>query len=173
MNEKTRIPFGNPEGIDKPGDFQGRVREWMLKCFGPEISADKMERNHRFLEESLELVQACGCTVSEAHQLVDYVFSRPVGQRYQEIGGVMVTCAALCDAHSYSMDDCGEIELHRIWTAIDKIRAKQAAKPKHSPLPETTVCRTCKGTKVLWTAIEDQGRYGHSEPCPDCTSTKF
>jgi hypothetical protein len=32
----------------------------MQACFGPEISADRVERNHRFLEEALELVQACG-----------------------------------------------------------------------------------------------------------------
>jgi hypothetical protein len=50
-----------------------------MACFGPEISADTRERNHRFLEESVELVQACGCTVSEAHQLVDYTYGRPVG----------------------------------------------------------------------------------------------
>jgi hypothetical protein len=30
----------------------------------------------------------------------------------------------------------GETELARIWTIVEKIRAKQAAKPKHSPLPE-------------------------------------
>ena len=39
---------------------------------------------HRFLEEALELVQACGATASEAHQLVDYVYGRPVGEPAQE-----------------------------------------------------------------------------------------
>lgn len=29
-----------------------------------------------------------------------------------------------------------EVELRRIWTKVEKIRAKQAAKPKHSPLPQ-------------------------------------
>lgn len=136
MNEeKSTWPFPSPAESGDSLVFQARVHKWMLECFGPEITCDKVERNHRFLEESLELVQACGCTASEAHQLVDYVFSRPKGQRYQEIGGVMVTLAALCIANSYSMNDCGEIELNRIWTVIDKIRAKQAAKPKHSPLP--------------------------------------
>jgi hypothetical protein len=116
--------------------FQQRVEPWMQKCFGPEIAADAQERNHRFLEESLELVQACGCTQSEAHQLVDYVFGRAVDDKKQEVGGVMVTLAALCLAQGLDMDEAGDVELRRVWDKIDQIRAKQAAKPKHSPLPE-------------------------------------
>ncbi len=118
--------------------FQSRVQPWMLACFGAEIAADKMERNHRFFEESTETVQANGMTRSEAHQLVDYVYDRPVGELHQEVGGVMVTLAALCLASGIDMHEAGEVELARVWTKIEKIRAKQAAKPKHSPLPEHT-----------------------------------
>lgn len=116
--------------------FQDQVLPWMLKCFGEEISNDAEERNHRFLEESLELVQACGCTASEAHQLVDYVFNRPVGDKPQEVGGVMVTLAALCLAQKLDMHQCSHDELQRIWEKIDSIREKQKRKPMHSPLPE-------------------------------------
>jgi len=98
---------------------------------------DRTERNHRFLEEALELVQAIGCTQSEAHQLVDYVFSRPKGEPSQELGGVLVTLNALATAFPMPVDYCGEKELTRVWGKIDKIRAKQATKPKHSPLPES------------------------------------
>jgi hypothetical protein len=120
------------------GSFQARVQPWMLACFGEEISRDVVERNHRFLEEALELVQSLGCTKSEAHQLVDYTFGRPEGEPTQEVGGVKVTLAALCLANDIDMDAAGETELARIWTKVEKIRAKQAAKPKHSPLPEAT-----------------------------------
>lgn len=99
------------------------------------IAGDPVERNHRFVEEALELAQACGCSASEAHQLVDYVYGRPVGEKAQEVGGVMVTLAALCLAQGLDMHEAGEIELARIWTKVEAIRAKQAAKPKHSPLP--------------------------------------
>lgn len=119
-----------------PETYQTRVSEWLRVCFTPEICADKIERNHRFLEEALELVQAAGCTQSEAHQLVYYVFGRPVGELGQEVGGVKVTLAALCNAHMVDLDAEAERELARVWTKIDKIRAKQASKPKHSPLPE-------------------------------------
>jgi hypothetical protein len=119
----------------EPVTFQARVHDWIIACFGAEIGADVIERNHRFLEEGLELVQANGCTASEAHQLVDYVFGRPVGEPHQEVGGVMNTLAALCTAAGLDMAGAGEVELSRVWTKVEQIRAKQAAKPKHSPLP--------------------------------------
>lgn len=115
--------------------FQERVQPWLMECFGAMIAGDREERNHRFLEEALELVQACGATASEARQLVDYVYGRPVGEPAQEVGGVMVTLAALCLANDLDMHQAGEVELARIWTKVEQIRAKQAAKPKHSPLP--------------------------------------
>jgi hypothetical protein len=122
----------------KKHPFQRRVVDWMMETFSMEVCRNTTERNHRFLEESLELVQAMGCTASEAHQLVDYVFGRPVGDPAQEVGGVLVTLAALCSAADLSMRDCGEDELGRCWENIDRIRAKQAEKPKHSPLPTLT-----------------------------------
>lgn len=129
---QSEQPVAQPE----PESFQGRVKPWMLSCFGGAIANDRQERNHRFLEEALELVQSCGCSQTEAHQLVDYVFGRPIGEKSQEVGGVMVTLAALCLAQQVDMHDAGETELARIWTKVEQIRAKQAAKPKHSPLPE-------------------------------------
>lgn len=119
-------------------DFQMKVYGWLLACFGGRIATDKVERNHRFLEEALELVQACDCTVSEAHQLVDYVFNRPVGEKHQEVGGVAVTLMALCTAHDLDYKNCAYKEFYRIsdLKVMEKIKAKQAAKPKHSPLPE-------------------------------------
>ena len=117
--------------------FQCDVEPWLEACFGEEIASDKVERNHRFLEEALELVQSTGCTQSEAHQLVDYVFNREVGEPHQETGGVMVTLAALCIANGLDMEVAGEDELERIWGKVEEIREKQANKPKHSPLPQS------------------------------------
>lgn len=118
--------------------FQARVSPWLLECFGKEIAGDREERNHRFLEEALELVQSTGITADEAHLLVDYVFNREVGYAPQEVGGVMVTLAALCLANGMDMHISGEKELERISTPenIQKIRQKQATKPQASPLPQ-------------------------------------
>ncbi len=121
--------------MDEFNKMQQDVDAWMLACFGRRISNDVTERNHRFLEEALELVQALQCTRSEAHQLVDYVFNRSVGQVKQECGGVALTFFALCNAIEVEVGEVGKKELARVWGNIEKIRAKQAAKPDHSPLP--------------------------------------
>lgn len=115
--------------------FQDRVQQWVLACFGEDVAADKLERADRFTEEALELVQALGYSADRAHALVEYVFGRPVGEPHQEAGGVMVTLATLLKVHSIDMAEAGEAELARVWTKVDAIRAKQAAKPVGSALP--------------------------------------
>lgn len=116
-------------------ELQERVGQWMRACFGEPITSDKIERNYRFLEEALELVQSLGLTKDEAHQLVDYVYGRPEGDTNQEMGGAIVTLAALSNAHGMRMDEAADAELERIWSKIETIRTKQATKPRYSPLP--------------------------------------
>lgn len=123
--------------IDTSETFQVRVGRWLIRCFGKTISFDRLERCDRFVEEALELVQSCEYSAERAHALVDHVFGRPVGYAPQEVGGVMVTLAALCRAHGMDMDVSAEMELTRISApdVVEKIRAKQAAKPTGSALP--------------------------------------
>ena len=109
--------------------FQSRVYGWVETCFGERIAQDTVERNYRFLEEGLELVQSLGCTQKQAHSLVDYVYGRDVGVPSQEVGGVMVTLAALCAANDIDLDESAETELARVWTKVEQIRQKQLAKP--------------------------------------------
>lgn len=115
--------------------YQTKVDAWIIACFGQKVRDDKIERNHRFLEEALELVQSTGCTANEAHQLVDYVFSRPIGDPGPEVGGTMNTLAALCNANGIDLDHEAEHELARIWGKMEEIHTKWLSKPKHSPLP--------------------------------------
>jgi NTP pyrophosphatase (non-canonical NTP hydrolase) len=118
--------------------YQERVDKWVIECFGWIIRNDKSERNYRFLEEALELVQSLGCSKSEVISLVDYVYNREIGDPLQEVGGVMVTLAALCNTNIIDMEAEAETELERIDhpTIKEKIRNKQASKPKNSPLPQ-------------------------------------
>ncbi|MGI4943674.1 MAG: hypothetical protein ACRYHQ_24435 [Janthinobacterium lividum] len=118
--------------------LQARTRDWLLACFGLAIAVDRDERRCRFLEEAVELQQACGGTRSEAHLLVDYVHGRKRGEVEQEVGGVALTLAALCCAYDIDMDALGERELTRVWGKVKVIRAKQAAKPPLSALPIAT-----------------------------------
>lgn len=110
--------------------YQQRVRAWVLECFGTVIADDMTERSFRFLEEAMELSQSVGCTREQAHALVDYVFGRPAGELGQEVGGVMVTLAALVSAAGVNLNAQAERELTRINTpeTIAKIRRKQASK---------------------------------------------
>jgi len=122
--------------LSEVNSYQKRVERWLSECFPPAVTRDRLERNHRFLEEALELAQANGCTKQDALELIDYVFSRPVGDPRQEVGGVMVTLAGLCSAIEINMDEAGDLELQRNWDRILEIREKQRGKPHGSPLPQ-------------------------------------
>lgn len=117
--------------------FQSDVAKWVKDCFGEAIASDKTERCFRFTEESLELVQSLGITKDQVLQLVDYVYGRPVGEPQQEVGGVMVTLAALCTASGIQLKNAALTELMRCQFNTDKIRAKHFNKPANvlSPLP--------------------------------------
>lgn len=108
--------------------YQSRVRDWVVACFGVTIADNKELRHLRFVEEALELGQSTGMTKEQALKVVDYVFNRPVGEPNQEVGGVMVTLAALCYANGLDMEACAEVELAKVWQRMPEIRAKQALK---------------------------------------------
>jgi hypothetical protein len=122
-------------GPTRAATFQERVGPWMIACFGHVIPFDKEERGDRLLEEVFELLQSGGYDPARVVPLRDYTWNRPVGEPAQELGGVMVTVAAYSNAFDLDMHKAGETELARIWTKVDLIRAKQAAKPTGSALP--------------------------------------
>ena len=93
--------------------FQARVKPWMQTCFGETKSRELPEQRYRFATKALELVQSLGCTSEEAFTLVGSVFERPTDAVAQEVGGVMVTLAALCLATDVEMFKAGEAELAR------------------------------------------------------------
>ena len=118
------------------GSFQARVEAWLVACFGEGTTATSTtERNFRFLEEALELVQACGMTKGDVLQLVDYTFDRAPGEGRKEVGDSMLTLAALCFTHGFDMEAECEAVLERAWKNIEIIRAKQASKLQGTPLP--------------------------------------
>jgi NTP pyrophosphatase (non-canonical NTP hydrolase) len=88
------------------------------------------QRIMRFLEEALELAQALGMTEAECQRVARYVFSRPIGQPGQEVGGVMVTLAALCHKTGIDMQGEADREAARIDTSEMRLKIfeKQAFK---------------------------------------------
>lgn len=125
----------NNKARDALNGFQARVRAWLSKCLGKPRATDQVERTHRALEEAIELAQACGCSEKDALKLVQYVYSRPVGLVHEEVGGVMVTLAALCSAFDVHLGAAAEAELARDWEQIEEIRGKAAARLPGTPLP--------------------------------------
>lgn len=115
--------------------FQECVGKWLEECLGRTVAADREERGFRFVEESLELAQAAGISKEQALELVDYVYSRPVGELPQEVGGVMITLHALCYAFNLVVESCAHTELAHIQENMENIRAKHAAKKIRGPLP--------------------------------------
>ena len=118
--------------------YQDRVYDWAVECFGLKDATDPEMRSHRFLEEALELGQACGCTQEAALRILEYVYSRPVGVIDQEVGGVQVSLGILCTAFYVNLEHCAELELLRIARNIDTIRARHQGKPNFSRSPEET-----------------------------------
>lgn len=110
--------------------FPHRVFKWAIKVFNERIVISMNERNKRFLEESLELVQALDLPETDAMAILSHVYSRPAGVIHQELGGVMVTLNILCQVASLDAQECGEIEYERISKpeTIAKIRIKQNEK---------------------------------------------
>lgn len=131
MVESNTVPVN--VGVDFY-KYQHETTFQIVDCFGQEAADDPKERNDRFLEESLELVQSLGYTASEAHQMVQYVFSRKVGEPAQEVGGVMHTLSGLCSAHSLNLINCAQKEHLRFIPLKAKIRAKCVGKPRFYPI---------------------------------------
>lgn len=114
--------------------IQQRVADWVTAVG---LNKDKQERAFRFVEEALELAQACGVTLEELNLLIHYTYGRPVGEVHQEVSGVGITLMALGTAHG--LDVLGEIhtELDRVSDPVimAKIHAKALAAPE-GPLPQ-------------------------------------
>ncbi|WP_205589584.1 hypothetical protein [Chachezhania antarctica] len=134
-----------PEADSALSGYQDRVAQWALDCFGPEVTSCHLERGDRLLEEVFELLQSCGYPKDRVATLEKYTWSRIAGLPTQEVGGVMVTLAAFCSAHDLDMITCGERELERVWENVEEIRAKQAAKPSGSPLPQAWPAASADG----------------------------
>lgn len=119
-------------------NFQNAIRSWMYSCFNYQNKDTQIEAVHsktralRFLEEAIELFQTEYPNKIHAQEVLDYVYNRPVGIAAQEVGGVMVTLAALCSSIHVDMENESWREFFRIDTPemMEKIRNKQQTKPQ-------------------------------------------
>jgi len=167
---------------------QARVQEWTASTFGASVASDPTERARRFIEEAIELAQACGLTFAEVHRIVARVYERPKGLIVQEIGGVGVTLLALCEVQQVSADYCERMELARVLAiSPDHFRRKQAEKaaagtamlPEEAravqtpPEPPRNTCNKHHDCAAAKAKAVEAGRNPyviccHSDDCEDC-----
>lgn len=88
--------------------------EWGVRCFGLEHMLNPQVRAIRLLEEAIETAQALNVPIAQALRAVEVVYSRPVGNGYQEIGGTMMTAAILAKSLGYDPDDVVISEIKRV-----------------------------------------------------------
>lgn len=111
-------------------ELQSNVEDWMKLVFGIR-ARNREQRIARFMEEALELAQACEMTQSQIEQLTRYVYDRPKGRVGQEISGVLVTLSALATSEGVVMQHEIYKELKRIQTPeiINRVQHKFNSRP--------------------------------------------
>jgi hypothetical protein len=95
-------------------DRQAQIFAWPQAAFTVEQATSLPQRGLRLLEESIEAFQAVGGDPAQAHKLVDYVFSRPVGVLHQGLGGVNSGLLALSAAAGLSAEAEEQREVTRV-----------------------------------------------------------
>ena len=99
--------------IDR-ADRQIETSEWVERTFGKEHLKNSYTRIKRFMEEALELAQACGMNPDDINKIIAHVYERPPGDPGQEMGGVQLTLLALATSLSLNADHEEEKELKRV-----------------------------------------------------------
>jgi len=128
-----------PTAVSERDSRQAEVFAWARAAFG-ESGTTIAQRGIRLLEEAIEAYQAAGCSAKMAHELVDFVFGRPVGDIRQELGGVGVCTLVLAAAAGASADDEEAREVQRVLAkSLDAWRERQLF--HRDPGPEATAGR--------------------------------
>lgn len=93
---------------------QRAVYDWALRCFGEAHVNSLPQRALRLLEEAVEAYQATGGPKEAADNCVNVVFSRPIGELYQELGGIGVTLLCLAQAAGLDANQAEHDEVKRV-----------------------------------------------------------
>lgn len=102
---------------------QQQVADWTTRTFGPS-TMQPSERVARFMEEAIELAQACGVQPSLIEKLTAHVYAKPVGEPSQEMGGVGITLLALAASLGFSAEVAERTE----WARVEAIPAEHFRK---------------------------------------------
>lgn len=87
--------------------------DWAVRSFGTHNVDHMPMRALRLAEEAVELAQAHGLDKEKMHHLVDVVYSRPIGDPYKELGGVLMCAYVMSAAQKLDPTDVFADELNR------------------------------------------------------------
>ena len=108
---------------------QSKIFKWVKALMGEEGAKNSKERAMRLLEEATEVAQAEGITIDECHNLIGHVYRKPVGEPFQEAGGVAITFGAYCAVKGFDPDEVEQVELDRLYSKpIEYYKARHQKK---------------------------------------------
>ena len=120
---------------------QKEMLKWASDTFG-RVALDTNERALRFLEEAIELAQACGVSVEEALTVATRVYARQAGNYYKELGQSAMTLAVLAEWLGIDVDDALLCEWRRIQTIPHEEWARRHSEKVEAgiatPMPDDT-----------------------------------
>lgn len=98
---------------------------WQKLVFGDRVVTPHV-RTLRLLEETLELCQCERVTEEEVQKITRQVYDKPVGNPYNELGGVMICCAIYAGISGWTLEDAFWHEFTRIMDPkiMDKVRTR-------------------------------------------------
>lgn len=125
--------------------YQQRVAKWLRKTFKGDARALGIEeRCDRFMEEAIELVQSIGYDFRRIGAVANMVYGRQPGVTRQEVGGTIVTLAALCAMLDVDMNAAGQEELAR----IEKPKLRKTI-PERNALKRKLLAHLDEGHRML------------------------
>jgi hypothetical protein len=123
-------PFDQAAFLASMQSFQVQWAIWMQHCYPIELINNPKEASQRFSEEAIEAMQAMEMTKDEVIAMVEYVFGREKGEPAQEAAGTLSCLATLCNQRKIDLGKAALADLNYCWENLEKIRAKNALKPK-------------------------------------------
>lgn len=103
------LPAPPPEALPSQAD----VLRWAVESFGP-IAQNVDERAARVAEEAIEIAQVEGVPLETIKRITDRIYSRPPGERWQEIGGTMIGMLSYAEIVGLSLAECTHREFQRV-----------------------------------------------------------
>lgn len=109
-------------------NFDERCWDWAMATFDESYVISLEERAMCLMEEAIEAAQTVGVHKARLKLLLDFVYSKGIGDLPQELGGVAVTLALFCKAVRRPLPMIQEAALNDCWNRQMIIKDKHKAK---------------------------------------------